>query len=261
MPSHSKFEHTESERASKRQKTSHDEHKVRTLQRAWREVFQGKTTFRLANQCLTMTVARVPSTSFEALVALLRKREVVNATKSCLQRVHLLSTFLHGPQSTPTLVNVRVFLAAYLVVHYPKSTFVSMGPLEETLATAARSLLASFENICSDLVASDGKCFSCLPASRTQDFARLLFEYLQAFKAWKIPDEARLTTDIRRALKALYTAYDPSVDVGLRVQVKEAAEKLREKLVRIAGEAALQAFDEEHNVAESSLVLDSVARA
>jgi len=63
----------------------------------------------------------------------LRKSEVISAAKACLQRVHFMSNSLHGLPEEGTLghdnVNVRTFLAAFLIVHRP-NRFEMIGERE-----------------------------------------------------------------------------------------------------------------------------------
>jgi hypothetical protein len=109
-------------------------------------------------------------------VVFLREKPVIAITKACLQRLHLLSTFRHWspPKSlSPNEVNVKVFLAAYMIVHRPTHVFETMGKLEIDLLEAATPLLAAFEQIC-DQVHSQ-KEFGKVPHEMTKDFPTLLF--------------------------------------------------------------------------------------
>ena len=194
---------------------------------------------------------RVQSISFDSLVVMLREKPVIDATRTCLQRIHMLTTFRHGSPSkalAPENVNVRVFLAGYMVAYRPTHVFESMGTLEQALCDAAKPLLAAFERIWRLLLS--GKSFSEVPHQLTRNFPTLLFEYLKRFKAWKVPDEAKLTCRIKHALIALYQAHehlppDEPEDSKLNVEFRTQIERLRTKLQQIAGADALRAFDEE----------------
>lgn len=81
----------------------------------------------------------------------------------------------------------------------------------------------------------------------------MLSEYLKRFKAWKIPDEAKLTCRIKHALIALYQAeeYLPPnepEDSKTRVEIRAQIERLRGKMQQIAGVDALNKFDEQRKV-------------
>ena len=189
------------------------------------------------------------SHSFESLVVLLREKPIINVTKAALQRIHLLSTFRHGSPSkalTPENVNVRVFLAGFMIAYRPTHVFEAMGPLEKALYEAAIPLLKTFQNICS-VVKTHGS-FQAVPSELTENFPTMLFEYLKRFKAWKIPDEAKLTCRIKHALIALYQAeehlpFDEPEDSKLKIEFRTQIERLRSKLLQIAGHAAVAEFD------------------
>ena len=96
-------------------------------------------------------------------------------------------------------------------------------------------------------VASVGS-FQLVPFELTREFPSTLFEYLKRFKAWKVPDEAKLTCRIKHALIALYAAqqqlpFDEPEDSKLKVEFRVQIERLRSKLSQIAGPAALAQFD------------------
>jgi len=153
------------------------------------------------------TIEHVKSISFESLVTFLREKKVINVSKACLQRIHYLCTFRHGSPSKalePDRVNVRVFLAGFMIAYRPTHVFESMGTLEQALYDATVPLIMTFEKICDALLASEGKCFADVPFELTKDFPTLLYNFLQCFKAWKVPDEAKLTCRIKHALIALY---------------------------------------------------------
>ena len=189
--------------------------------------------------------------SFENLVITLREKRVIAISKACLQRIHLLTTFRHGspPRAlAPENVNVRVFLAGYMIAYRSTHVFESMGALEHALLDAATPLLEKFQQICS--VIREKKAFSEVPHGLSCDFPTMLFEYLKRFKAWKVPDEAKLTCRIKHALIALYQAEghlpaDEPEDSKLKLEFRTQIERLRSKLQQIAGAEALQKFDED----------------
>ena len=78
----------------------------------------------------------------------------------------------------------------------------------------------------------------------------MLFEFLKRFKAWKVPDEAKLTCRIKHALIALYQAEehlppDEPEDSKLKIEFRTQIERLRNKLLQIAGADAVKLFDEQ----------------
>ena len=194
--------------------------------------------------------------SFESLVVLLREKPIIQTMSNILQRVHLLSTFRHGSPSkalTPENVNVKVFLAGYMIAYRPTHVFESMGALETALLEAATPLITTFQKICA--VVKQGRGFQAVSPELTKDFPTMLFEYLKRFKAWKVPDEAKLTCRIKHALIALYQAEehlppDEPEDSKLKVEFRTQIERLRSKLLQIAGHNAVIEFDGQRSIGQ-----------
>ena len=182
---------------------------------------------------------------------MLREKPVIAVTRACLQRIHLLCTFRHGSPSkalTPEHVNCKVFLAGFMIAYRPTHVFEAVGALEHALMEAATPLLTTFQKICASIKAHG--TFSAVPHELTKDFCLMLFEYLKRFKAWKVPDEAKLTCRIKHALIALYQAEehlppDEPDDSKLKIEFRTQIERLRSKLQQIAGAEALRKFDEQ----------------
>lgn len=191
------------------------------------------------------SIQRVKSISFEALVVFLREKNIIAVSKACLQRIHCLCIRRHGTPCrslTPEIVNVRVFLAAFMIAYRPTHVFESMGELEQSLLESAGPLIEALEGICGSL---RGQGFASVPSTLTVGFTPMLFEFLKRFKAWKIPDEAKLITRIKHALLALYQAEAllGEDSANLRVEFTTQIERLRSKLAQIAGPDALAQFD------------------
>ncbi len=66
-------------------------------------------------------------------MALSRQNHIITITAACLHRLPLLCAARHGPipttdqtlanNNTPKAFNARLFIAAYMIVHYPRSIF------------------------------------------------------------------------------------------------------------------------------------------
>ncbi len=227
---------------------------AQTIQRYWRQRFSKNTTAKILHHAFTeIGVSRehMRSISFDDLVLLLREKPVVAAMKAALQRIHSLATHRHGSPSkslSPENVDVRVFLAAYMIAYRSTHVFESMGMLEQALLESAVPMINQFHAICDALVATPGRCFQAVPSALTEEFPTALFEYLKRFKAWKVPDEAKLTCRIKHALIALYQAEghlppDEPEDSKLKVEFRTQIDRLRGKLLQIAGQAALDKLD------------------
>ena len=226
---------------------------AKMLQKAWRTAFQFRKTVDLAKKMVndnTMFSDYVKEISFETLVVHLRDKPVIQASKNLIQRLHLLCAFRHGTPAgfNGNNVNVRVVLAAYMIAYRPTHVFESMGQVETDLVVSAKTMLATLESITQTLMKSVGKRFAEVPAVLTKNFQTIMFDYLKSFKAWKIPDEAKLTCRIKHALVALYQAQqhlppnEPS-DSKLNLEFHSQIERLRLKLLQIAGQEALDKFD------------------
>jgi hypothetical protein len=87
-------------------------------------------------------------------------------------------------------------------------------------------------------------------------FTLLLHQYLRDFKKWKVPDEAKLRIRIIDTLIALYKSKkhsenifpdDPTQDRSY-LEIMSQIDRLRQKLVDIAGQQALDDFDQDEIV-------------
>jgi hypothetical protein len=127
----------------------------------------------------------------------------------------------------------RVFLAAYMIVCFPANAFERPNdPLERSLTEIAQRMLQSFEAILT----------SGAPPER---FRAELKEYFQIFHAWKVPDERKLRRRICHALRAIRDAKEAlgNQNLELREQIDAQETLLRDKLVQICGQQALDSFE------------------
>ena len=76
-----------------------------------------------------------------------------------------------------------------------------MGVLEQQLFDSTVPLIEAFERICQEITADPS--FAHVPHELTKDFPTLLFNFLKNFKAWKVPDEIKLTHIVKHALIAI----------------------------------------------------------
>ena len=229
---------------------------ARTLQKAWRHLFKFRTTARYVKQMLvvnSMTSDYAKSISFETLVNHLKEKKVILAAKHCMHRVHLVCSQRHGVDADIKAgnVNVRVILAAFMIVHRPSRVFEQLGSVEHGLVESAKKMLQCLESILGfALKAGKDFAWATTPKELTEDFQDVVFRYLKDFKAWKVPDEAKLSARIQHALVALYQAKghlpatEPA-DSRLMVEFESQIARLRGKLAQIAGQGALDLFDQQ----------------
>jgi hypothetical protein len=231
------------------------------LQRLWKKKFKQLTTYRIIEYLFSigLTIEHVKSINFELLVVFLREKSIISATKACLQRIHQLCIIRHGSQNSENInVNVRVFLASFMIAYHPTSVFEDIGTLEKALIEATIPLLTTFQNICKIIRISAKHSFQDVPYELTKDFLTMLFEYFKRFKAWKVPDEAKLTCRLKHALIALYQAKEhlppnEPEDSKLKIELRVQIERLRNKLQQIAGVDALLKFDEQREINKNSV--------
>jgi hypothetical protein len=203
-----------------------------------------------------ITIEHAKKITFDELAAVLRQKPRIDTMKNMLMRVCHLTIRQRtseewlkvGGSPIPETVNVRVFLAAYMIAYKPDHVFENMGTLEDAVFNAAGPMLQNFEAICEAV--KTNKNWREVDSKLREEFPQLLSKYLTSFKDWKIPDEAKLTERIKHALTALYQAEDhlPADEAEgskLRQEFKNQQNRLRYKLLQIAGEKVLKAFDEE----------------
>ena len=181
---------------------------------------------------------------------------MVQATKVLLQRVHRMTVSLHGfPANNPTArpgegdtsVNCRVFLALYMIALYPSKVFDDTNPLAVALLDSSLPLLKCFEGITQQFMDRD-YTFLNVDADLRSNFSWHLFNYMEKFKAWKVPDEAKLICRVKHALVALYSAEEQipreePEDSRLKVEFRVQIERLRGRFQQLAGQEALLQFD------------------
>jgi hypothetical protein len=139
-------------------------------------------------------------------------------------------------------------LAAYMIVGHPREVFSATGDLERRLMESAQALLDIFERILHSAVP-----MHMMSPDLTKSLPTALFAYLRDFKAWKVPDEAKLVSRIKHALVSLYQAMtqlpaDEPENSQLNIEFRTQIFRLRRKMREIAGQAALTRFDEEYPV-------------
>ena len=224
------------------------------LQRFWNNT-RGNSTARLVKRFLTLgpTSTRIQQMPFQQAEVYLREPSTLAVTKACLHRIHRLIILRHDGRLTPLTAyfNIRVFHIASLMVHFPTHVFETMGPLEQAVCDAGAPMLHAFERICQHIHA--GLPFAHVPLRLTRDFHMLLRNYLKAYKAWKVPDERKLTIRFSHALFTLYEGLqllsddddDELEESPMKKEFRFHIQRLRTKLENVAGSEALRAFDDE----------------
>ena len=177
--------------------------------------------------------------------------------KRFLHRVHLFSIFRHGNMPAGhDAVNVRVFLALYMIAYRTSHVFETFETVERTLVDASVRLAEVFERIARSVVETGG--FTGVQVMLTANFLPMLSTYLTSFYAWKRPDEEKLEVRIKCTLVALedslnVTQMQQPSRADLIREFETQIARLRGKLVQISGRAALDRFDEQRREARARM--------
>lgn len=210
------------------------------LQQAWRTRFAANTLYKAVvhNEEAGVTNRYAQSIGFEQLKVVLRRKSLISAVKACLMRIHTCAVLRHkGTANRPTL-NVRVFIAAFMIAHWPTYVFRTMGALELALYNTSRSLLAAFGTICDRIVSHHS--FAEIPASETEQFPKLMVEYFDLFAMWRqhSPAQDGLLRRVEYALATLYEArahLPPNAEQRVTAEIELQISRLRVVLVQLGG--------------------------
>jgi hypothetical protein len=85
-----------------------------------------------------------------------------------------------------TGVNVRVFVAAFMIAHPASKSFESINTLEAELIEAAREMLLVFDKLCNAIISSKRGSDIKESVEEALSFPRVLHQYMVAFKKWKV---------------------------------------------------------------------------
>jgi hypothetical protein len=203
-----------------------------------------------------MTSKIATTIDFSTLSTRLKEKPLIKVMKLILHRICVLTA--EGVRACPGAedtknVHVRVFLASYMIAHHPTKVFESIHAREADLQVASTAMLKVFDALVGAISSSNqgDRCEDAIKVALP--FPGVLHTYLKAFEVWKLQDEAKLTDRIRHALIALYEAEnhlddEDSDTAKMRAEFQHQQDRLRTKMVQIAGEAALKAFDDSRGV-------------
>lgn len=183
---------------------------------------------RFLRDCMGIEEAK--SISFQDLSAKLRSAKTLDAGGDMLLRMLQICNWGHKEQPWITgTVNVKIFLAAYMIVAKPSQVFESIEDLEQKLMDATSPMLESVHATAQAL--SEGKGWAEL-APRV--LCTNLITYLRSFKSWKIVDERKLAGRLQHALdelsrtKALLSQDDIAMHNETDAQIKRLTHKLHQ---------------------------------
>ena len=136
------------------------------------------------------------------------------------------------------VVNVKIFLAAYMIFARPDRAFGDSKDedLEKSLYAASEPLLTCFHRLASKLCDMSWAQLDA-DADRKQ-LRRAMCTYLRTFQQWKIVDEARIAGRIRHAIRGLESAMEVEEnkdDEKVFSELSNRHKRLRDKLDQIDG--------------------------
>ena len=177
----------------------------------------------------------------------MKRDDVMRVVKRCLARLAWRSIGQSSRRGTavgekPSNVNlnVRAFLAAFMIRYHSGHVFEQNGMAERLLFHAATELVYSFYAAIASIRATNGT-FVDNPQT---PFMQVLLNYFDAFKDWKTPDAPKLVTRIENSIVALTIEEaripaDEPEDSHVRVAFTRDIRRLKDKLAEIGGARVL----------------------
>jgi hypothetical protein len=189
--------------------------------------------------------------SFDDLMSILRREDVIIKAKACLDKLCFLSNVVYGACAVNFKPNcgiqfrARVFLSAYLIRFYPGKVFCFVGEPELALIKSTKCLLDRFEEIVAIIMGS--KSFYKVSAGLAQRFSLQLKTFFSDYLAWDKTTKNPSNTRIRTVLISLYLAYfsHPRDNLRFISSIFNQIRDLRLKLLNVFGKASLDALDED----------------
>ena len=215
---------------------------------------------------MTSTIAK--KLPFKELSSRLRQEPLIKVVKLIIHRVCVLTADGVNvcPEAAETkFLNVRIFLASYMVAWYPKQVFESEGDLEKKLTQAAIEMLAIFDPLCDEIIESENWVDMNDAIDRAIMFPGAFHAYMKAFEAWKGRDEKRLNGRIKHALNALQEADDQLLEYeagfhSMRSEFRSQKKRLLEKLRQIVGVDEVQMMEDVRIMMGQSAYTTDVAK-
>eukprot|EP00961_Rhodomonas_salina_P274211 3704875-Rhodomonas_salina.1 len=144
-------------------------------------------------------------------------------------------------------LNIKVFMAAYLVSYSPQFVFEEReGGMEKELSGLSVRMLDSFQRICDEL---RERAASEIDGELLMPFTTHYRECILSFRRWKIRDSQKLSERVTTALSAVFSAQKELEGKGpeaeeMRLKLQGDRELLRHKLLVLDGEEAQCTFKE-----------------
>lgn len=187
------------------------------------------------------------SMGFDEVEKFVKRDDVTEVSRAMLGRLMMLCNYGRGgrPLISGT-VNVKIILAAFMIVNKPNMVFENMDDLSNGVIDAGRDFIGKLKDVCK--MVAEGESWRAASVKTDKKLPSLLCAYLCKFKTWKLQHEKRLANRLTKALQGLERAEAglerSKSNEPIRAEIENQKARLREKLKTIAGEGALRAYDE-----------------
>ena len=175
-----------------------------TLQRFWRWCRNFAGTKRLAKEFAKANLAEADMQNFADLNLNVRDSKTVDLTRQILLRI-MHKAGLNDDDSNDDVDKakykkkiIRMFLASFLVMHFPQNVFSNFNVRQRAVFDASRPLLASFRAIV------EGR--RDVTRQACTEFGVLLKAYTEAFLEWERHDKVKITNILKNATRSLIHA-------------------------------------------------------
>ena len=164
------------------------------LQRNWRQMLRFRTTPRVLKKH-KLSEAMIRAIAFRDLIKILRDDNVVASTRVALMRAHYVSIMLAPGRSYVIAdVNVRKFLAAYMIAYFPQDSLpFPRSEVGLRLQEMGHAMLNDFHG-------------SIQTGRVSPNLALSIENFMIHFNAWESVDIRRVVGRYEKALKLLYTS-------------------------------------------------------
>jgi hypothetical protein len=227
---------------------------ARVLQSAWRKV-SDRTQSIVARLVGTGFMDAVRNENFDDLMVFIRGKGVIDAVKSCVERICAMSHAVHGAavvrlhhshRRNSGSFTSRVFLTIYLVRYHPTNVFWCVKDCELELVRLAGQLVDDFDEMVS-LIQAHKRSFMCVPAGLALRFTSNIGRYIQLFSEWEQNYRQPTLDKLCSCLVSLYFSYfnHPRENTSVRGAVVEQIEKLRVRTQECYGVSVMNGIDDD----------------
>jgi|GEM_PF-3800589 len=222
---------------------------AKEITKAWKNHVL-KRAVREFNDMNVLSLAQTMTDS--DVITFLRRPDVISKSYKFILEIHKYAVFCHSPLPVVhrETVNVRVVLAALLIVHHPNISFKTLNAAGEKLIASANVLISNMHQIAIFTNSYNSSDFQDL----SRNFVPLLYQYLDDFKEWKTTDEVKILEELASALVMCYRSRDAcGMDHARRNLLDTQISNYRSRIAAIGGQMALDRLDVRREVMNVNL--------